>query len=74
VTSVPRASARDTAAVMADVVMPLFARGVIVRRPRIVGALDRLDADRRAVRRIQWLRSAYGEGPCFCGCPSGRSH
>src|SRR3954469_11447021 len=47
---------------MADVVAPLFARGVIVRRPRVVGMLDRLDADRRAVRRMQKLRARYGDG------------
>jgi cytochrome P450 len=54
---------------MADVVTSLFARGVIVRRPRIVGALDRLDADRSAVRRMQRLRSAYGEGPVVLRLP-----
>jgi cytochrome P450 len=68
-TPVARASVRDTAGVMADVVMPLFARGVIVRRPPVVGMLDRMDGDRRAVRRMQRLRSRYGDGPLLLKLP-----
>jgi cytochrome P450 len=68
-TSLPRASALDTAAAMSDVVLPLFARGVIVRRPRVVGMLDRMDADRRAVRRMQRLRARYGDGPVVLKLP-----
>ncbi len=49
--------------------MPLVARGVIVRRPRVVGLLDRIDADRRAVRRLQRLRARYGEGPLRLAAP-----
>ncbi len=59
----PEVSARDTAGVVADVLAPLVARGVIVRRPAVEDALDRLDADRRAVRRMQRLRERYGPGP-----------
>src|SRR5215213_9509014 len=66
---VPRASARDSAGVVADVVMPLTARGVIVRRPPVVGVLDRIDADRRAVRRVPLLRSRYGAGPLLLRVP-----
>jgi hypothetical protein len=67
--AVHRLSARETAGVAADVLAPLVARGVIVRRPRIVGALDRLDADRRAVRRLQRLRSTHGPGPVLLRVP-----
>lgn len=66
---VRRASASDTAGVVADVVTPLVARGVIVRRPRVVGVLDRADADRRAVRRLQLLRARYGDGPVLLRVP-----
>lgn len=38
-------------------------RGVIARSHRVVGVLDRLDVDRRAIRRIQSLRVRYGPGP-----------
>src|SRR3954454_7635977 len=68
-TSLPRLSVRDTGGVLADVVMPLFARGVIIRRPRVVGLLDRMDADARAVRRLRDLRSRYGDGPVLLGLP-----
>src|SRR5215208_3128453 len=66
---VRRASARDSLGVVADVVMPLTARGVIVRRPPVVGVFDRMDADRRAVRRMQRLRSRYGPGPVLLAVP-----
>jgi cytochrome P450 len=59
----------ETAGVLADVVAPLLARGVIVRRPKVVGALDRLDADRRAVRRLRRLRDAHGPGPVLLALP-----
>jgi hypothetical protein len=70
--TLPRASAGDTAGVVADVLVPLVARGVIVRRRRLVGALDRLDADRRAVRRLQRLRRAHDEGPVLLRIPGPR--
>jgi cytochrome P450 len=66
---IPRASVRETAGVMADVVLPLAARGAIVRRPRVVGLLDRADADRRAVRRLQRLRRRHGRGPVLLRLP-----
>ena len=49
-------SAGDTAGVMLDVVLPLFAQGLLARRPRVVALAERLDADRRAIRRIGALR------------------
>ena len=66
---VPRASAPDTLGVFMDVLMPLVARGVIVRRPPIVGLLDRADGDRRAVGRMQRLRARYGPGPVLLALP-----
>jgi len=66
---VPRASAADTAGALADVLMPLTARGVIVRRPPVMGLLDRMDADRRLVRRMQRLRERYGPGPLLLRIP-----
>lgn len=61
--TIPVASPADTAATMADVVLPLLARGVIIRRPRVVDFIERHDLDRRAVRRIQQLEQTYGPGP-----------
>jgi cytochrome P450 len=66
---VPRLSSRETAAVLAEVIVPLVARGVIARRPRVVAVEDRMHADRRAVRRMQVLRERYGEGPVMLRIP-----
>jgi cytochrome P450 len=54
---------------MTDVAIPLLARGVIVRRPRVVDMLDRFDADRRAVDRLRRLRDAHGPGPVLLALP-----
>src|SRR5215212_8986298 len=62
-------SGRDTAGVVIDVVLPLFAQGLIVRRPRVVALAERLDADRRAIRRIGALRARYGPGPVLLRLP-----
>jgi cytochrome P450 len=62
-------SARDTAGVMLDVVLPLFAQGVIVRRPPVVSLAERLDADRRAIGRIGALRDRCGPGPVLLRLP-----
>jgi cytochrome P450 len=55
--------------VVADVLAPFVAGGAIARRPRVVGLLDRLDADRRAVRRLQRVRDGFGTGPVLLGVP-----
>src|SRR3954447_7144812 len=62
-------SGRDTAGVMMDVVLPLFAQGLIVRRPGVVSLAERLDADGRAIRRIGALRDRYGSGPVLLRLP-----
>jgi hypothetical protein len=51
------ASVRDTAAVLASVVAPIAAEGVIARRPRMVALAARLDADARGVRTLQELHT-----------------
>jgi cytochrome P450 len=66
---VPQATAAETLGVVGDVVLPLLARGVIIRRPRAVGIADRLEADDRAIRRMQALRDRYGPGPVLLKTP-----
>jgi hypothetical protein len=66
---VSRASVRDSLAVAAEVFMPNVAKGVIIRRPRVVGMAERLELDRRGVRRMQRLRARYGEGPLMLRVP-----
>lgn len=65
----PRASAAETAGVAMDVLAPLVGRGLIARRPRVVGMAQRMDADRRAVRRMQRLRARHGAGPVVLRLP-----
>ncbi|WP_129336444.1 cytochrome P450 [Cellulomonas endophytica] len=70
--SLPRASVAETARVMAEVVVPLLARGVLVRRPAAEGLAERLDADARAVRLLQGLRRRHGDGPLRLRVPGRR--
>src|SRR5579875_2912980 len=55
--------ARTAALVVAEVLAPLIARGLIVRRRRAVRALAALDADRRAIGLLRRVASAYGPTP-----------
>ena len=68
--SVPVASRTASARILASVVAPILARGVILRRPRVVALAERLDADRRAVRALQRLRRRYGPGPVRLRLPA----
>jgi cytochrome P450 len=67
--TLPKATLLDTLGVFAGVVAPTLAKGVIIRRPRVVGMAERLDLDRRAVRRMQLLRNKYGSGPLLLRMP-----
>jgi cytochrome P450 len=64
-----RLDAVDAARVLARVLTPLVARGVIKRRPTVVGWLERSDADRRAVECLQSIRRRYGAGPAVIALP-----
>jgi cytochrome P450 len=68
-TALPRATLRDTLGIVTDVVVPTIAKGVIIRRPRMVALAERFDLDRRAVRRMQRLREVYGAGPLLLRLP-----
>lgn len=65
----PKATLADTLAVIADVALPTIAKGVILRRPSTVALAERLQLDRRAVRRMQALRDRYGTGPLLLPIP-----
>jgi cytochrome P450 len=69
----PVATLRDTLGVIAEVVLPTVAKGVIIRRPRVMAAADWLELDRRAIRRMQRLQETYGPGPLCLRLP-GRSY
>lgn len=59
----------DTVALAVDVLAPTFAKGVIVRRPAVVGLAQKLELDRRAVKRMQKLHDKYGDGPLMLPLP-----
>ncbi|MGY6501433.1 MAG: cytochrome P450 [Acidimicrobiales bacterium] len=65
----PHLSTLDAVRFVRDVGAPLIGRGVIIRRPRILRALDLLDADRRAVALMQDLSQRYGAGPVVVPIP-----
>ena len=67
--SVPTASAADTLAAVSEIVAPVLARGVIIRRPGAVRLEQALDLDGRAIRRMQRLRDVYGDGPLLLKLP-----
>jgi hypothetical protein len=46
--SLPKASLSDSVAFMAEVFAPVAAKGVIIRRPRMVGMAEKLDLDPRS--------------------------
>lgn len=62
-TSLPTATPTEALGLVAGVAGPVLAKGVIIRRPRVVAVAERLDLDRRAIRRMQRLRDSYGTGP-----------
>ena len=67
--TLPTMSVGDTVGVVAGVILPTFAKGAIIRRPGPVALAERLDLDRRAVRRVQRLRATYGAGPVLLKIP-----
>lgn len=69
---VPTASAADSALALSEVLVPLMGRGLILRRSPVVATAERLDLDRRAVKRMQKLRQRYGAGPLLLRIPGRR--
>jgi cytochrome P450 len=67
--SLPKASLSDTLGIIADVIVPTLSKGVIIRRPRVVGLAESLNLDQRAVRRLQRVRAKYGTGPLLLAIP-----
>ncbi|WP_345602570.1 cytochrome P450 [Pseudonocardia adelaidensis] len=67
-----RASVGDTLRTVGTALAPVAARGVIVRRPWVMAAAERMDADHRLVRTLQRLRARYGPAPLRLRVP-GRS-
>lgn len=67
--SLPAMTLREAIGVVVDVILPNLAKGVIIRRPKMVALAERLKLDQRAVRRMQWLRDKYKIGPVALRMP-----
>lgn len=65
----PRASLLDSAAFGLEVFLPIFAKGVIVRRPPMLALAERTHIEDRSLRRMQRLREKYGRGPLMLRLP-----
>jgi cytochrome P450 len=70
--AVRRLGLADTARVLATVVAPTLAVGVIKRRPRLMRLTERLGLTRMAVTTMRGLRDRLGSAPVALGLP-GRS-
>jgi cytochrome P450 len=57
------ASVPETLRAVTTVLLPLVARGTILRRQRVVALGERVDADRRLVDTLAYLRARHGGGP-----------
>jgi cytochrome P450 len=60
------------AAALVDLGFASIAAGVIARRRPVVRLLERMQADTRALKRIQLLRSEFGAGPVELAIPGRR--
>ncbi|MBV9761954.1 MAG: cytochrome P450 [Acidobacteriaceae bacterium] len=67
--TVPSVSVLDTLAVIADIILPTLAKGIIMRRPFVMRVAERFQFDRRAIRRMQTIRAEYGAGPLLLRIP-----
>jgi hypothetical protein len=68
-TATARATAADTAMIIAGVLLPTFATGVVKRRPRLMRLAQRVQADRLAIRIMRRMRRRYGPGPLLLRLP-----
>lgn len=68
-TALPVASVADTGRAVRDILLPLVAQGPILRRPRVLGLLERVQSDNRALGQVRRFRNRYGEGPLLLRIP-----
>ena len=69
---VPTTTPADALRILGGVLLPVVAKGPIVRRPRAVGLAERADTDSHSVTVLQGLRERYGQGPVQVTLPGRR--
>jgi cytochrome P450 len=67
-----RLSGVQAAATLTDLGFASIAAGVLARRRPVVRMLEWMQADKRAVKRMQWLRREFGSGPVELVLPGRR--
>lgn len=65
----PQANPFETLQILRDVELPMIAKGPIVRRPKVVGLVERTGWEARAVKRMQTIADRYGTGPLMLAAP-----
>jgi cytochrome P450 len=64
-----RASPIDTLRFIGNVALPTFGKGILIRRPTMEAAAERMGFDTGAVRAMQRLRGKYGPKPLQLAIP-----
>jgi cytochrome P450 len=67
--TLPKATLREGFGVAGGIFAPTLAKGVIIRRPAIMGMAETLNLDQRAVEQMQKLRDKYAPGPLMLRIP-----
>jgi cytochrome P450 len=67
--TVERASGIDTLRIFGGVMLPTFGKGILIRRPTMEAAAERIGFDTRAVKTMQYLRRKYGPAPLLLAVP-----
>ncbi|WP_049830113.1 cytochrome P450 [Arthrobacter sp. RIT-PI-e] len=67
--TLPTATALDTARLVLGVLLPTIAKGPIIRRPKVVGLFSRLELDSRSMDIVRDVHSRYPAGPLMLKLP-----
>jgi len=67
--AVVRAGLIDTLGIFRSIMLPTFGKGILIRRPTMVVAAQRLGFDTAAVRTMQGLRRKHGPAPLLLPIP-----
>jgi cytochrome P450 len=66
---ITRASMTDTLRFFGGVMLPTFGKGILIRRPTMEAAAERMGFDTGAVTTMQYLRRKYGPAPLLLAIP-----
>src|SRR3954447_6463608 len=67
--AVVRASLIDTLGIFSSIMLPTFGKGILIRRPTMVAAAQRLGFDTAAIKTMQRLRRKHGPAAVLLPIP-----